>query len=172
MDARVVQLMADMPRVHVFDGPEQESSPNGVWFTHDTCYDLIARHCGAGMRTLETGIGISTALFVMLGTHHTCVPPFQNEIDALARYLDECGIDHDRVRFEQGWSDEVLPRLEPTPLDLVFIDGGYGFPSPTIDWYYAGSRLVPGGVLILDDRNLPAVAGLEAAGMIAQAIHH
>jgi predicted O-methyltransferase YrrM len=57
----------------------------------------------------------------------------------------------------------VLPTL-PTdpPLDLVFIDGCHGFPTPMVEWYYACSRLRADGVLVIDDVRLPAVAQLCA----------
>jgi hypothetical protein len=67
------------------------------------------------------------------------------------------------VRFFIGPSDEVLPGLALEPaLDLVFIDGCHGFPTPMLDWYYAGSRLRASGALVIDDIALPAVAQLCA----------
>jgi hypothetical protein len=36
----------------------------------------------------------------------------------------------------------------------VLIDGGHGFPTPFVDWYYAGKRLKAGGLLIIDDTHL------------------
>ena len=40
---------------------------------------------------------------------------------------------------------------------VVLIDGSHGFPSPIIDWYYAGGRLRRGGVIVFDDIQLPHV---------------
>ena len=51
----------------------------------------------------------------------------------------------------------MLPRLTGPSLDLVLVDGGHGFPAPIVDWYYAASRLRQGGVVILDDLQLPQV---------------
>jgi hypothetical protein len=57
----------------------------------------------------------------------------------------------------------VLPGLPGEQLfDVVFIDGNHGFPAPVIDWYYAGSRLRLGGLLVIDDVTLPAVSHLCA----------
>src|SRR5262249_457194 len=51
-------------------------------------------------------------------------------------------------------SENALPQLRPTGLDLVLIDGCHGFPAPFIDWYYAGSGLKANGILIIDDTQL------------------
>jgi hypothetical protein len=48
----------------------------------------------------------------------------------------------------------VLPALESGPLDLILIDGGHGFPTPYIDWFYTAGKLKRGGFLILDDVGL------------------
>ena len=82
--------------------------------------------------------------------------PWPREADACREYLQQHG-QPDRVAFEVGWSDEVLPRLTGPPLDLVLVDGGHGFPAPILDWYYAASRLRQGGLVILDDLQLPQV---------------
>jgi hypothetical protein len=60
----------------------------------------------------------------------------------------------DQLTFVHDRSEAALPRLDPTPLDLVLIDGGHGFPTPFVDWQYAGLRLREGGVLIVDDTHL------------------
>jgi hypothetical protein len=39
----------------------------------------------------------------------------------------------------------------------VLIDGSHGFPAPVIDWYYGAGRLRRGGVVVVDDLELPAV---------------
>ncbi|MBV8295950.1 MAG: hypothetical protein JO085_03865, partial [Acidimicrobiia bacterium] len=53
-----------------------------------------------------------------------------------------------------------LPRLRIDDLDLYLIDGAHGFPTPMIDWFYGARLLRRGGVVVLDDRQLPAVAAL------------
>ncbi|MCA2211355.1 class I SAM-dependent methyltransferase [Jidongwangia harbinensis] len=159
--ATVEQVLADPPNVHFADPVYGLVPPGGVWRTRRSCYEFLAAQCGAGSRTLETGLGISTALFTMWGCVHTCVVPWRIEADRLRGYLAERQVDDGPLRVEVGYSHEVLPALEPTPLDLVLIDGGHGFPMAMLDWFYAGGRLVTGGVLVLDDLHLPSVtAGL------------
>lgn len=130
-----------------------------MWSTDESCYRFIAETARPRMRTLETGSGLSTALFAALGTDHTCVTPADVEAEHLRRYFDEQQISGDRVTFVIDLSDVALPKLEGE-LDLVLIDGAHGFPLPMLDWFYACSHLRCGGVVVIDDVPLPAVAVL------------
>ena len=135
----------------------------GVWSTDRDCYVFIAETVGPGARTLETGSGLSTVLLASLGASHTAVTPAQDEADRIVSYCRDHGIDTASLRFEIGFSEDVLPTLDrEDELDLVLVDGNHGFPTPMLDWYFAGSRLRPSGWLIVDDVNLPAVAHLCA----------
>jgi hypothetical protein len=51
----------------------------------------------------------------------------------------------------------VLPQLDIADLDLLLIDGGHGFPHPAIDWYYGALHLKAGGIVVIDDVQLPSV---------------
>lgn len=155
--ALVDRLLADPPVVHIVDTPEGKKP--GVWSTEASCYRFIAGVARPGMRTLETGSGLSTALFAALGTEHTCITPAAVEADHLRGYFDEQGIAGERVSFVLEPSHVALPGLTGE-LDLVLIDGAHGFPMPVIDWFYAGGRLRRGGTLIIDDTPLPAVRAL------------
>lgn len=152
--AIVDRLLAEPPVVHIVDTPTGKAP--GVWSTDESCYRFLARVAERGMRTLETGSGISTALFAAIGTHHRCVTPAEVEADHLRDYLTAQGISGERVQFELASSHVALPALNDT-LDLVFIDGAHGFPAPIIDWFYAGSLLRRDGILVIDDIPLPGV---------------
>ena len=149
-------LLADPPTVHV----EMCDPEGGVWRTDRDCYEFLAKSCGPGSRTLETGLGISTTLFLRLGTQHTCIAPFESEITRLFAYCRDRGIALDNFELIAGRSEQVLPTLKGE-LDVVFIDGGHAFPIPMIDWYYAGSRVRRGGIVVIDDLQLPAVRVLK-----------
>lgn len=161
MNELVTRLISDPPVVHAIGGEFGVKPPLGILGTEADCYSLLARESVPGLQTLETGCGISTLIFASHKASHTCVVRFQTEVDRLAAYCDQRGIDLSSVNFRIGWSDEVLPAIVGEgPLDIVFIDGGHGFPTPVIDWYYAGGRLRKGGLLVLDDLQLRAVADL------------
>jgi predicted O-methyltransferase YrrM len=165
MDKRALvdQLLERPPAIHAMN---DEGDPElGVWSTDRDCYLFLTETVRPGSRTLETGSGLSTILFAALGAEHTCVTPAQVEVDRIVEYCRQEEIDISRVAFEIGSSDEVLPRLlSGAAIDLAFVDGCHGFPTPTIDRYYAGSRLRQGGLLVVDDVALPAVA--EVCGFI------
>jgi predicted O-methyltransferase YrrM len=156
VETLIDELLADPPIVHV----EMCNPEGGVWRTDRDCYEFLAKSCGPGSRTLETGLGISTVLFLRLGTQHTCIAPFESEISHLLAYCRDRGIALDRFELLAGRSEQVLPTLKGE-LDAVFIDGGHGFPIPMIDWYYAGSRLRRGGIVVIDDLEIPAVRLLK-----------
>jgi hypothetical protein len=154
----VDRLLADPPKVHAMDFSAEPEI--GVWSTDRDCYDLLAEQCVAGARTLETGSGLSTVLFAALGAVHTCVTPSQVEADRIAAYCRAHDVGMASLRFAIGPSDAVLPGLTE-PIDLFLIDGNHGFPTPIIDWYYGAARLVDGGLLVIDDTQLPAVSELQ-----------
>jgi hypothetical protein len=115
---------------------------------------FIESQVDAGMATLETGAGISTILFALAGTVHSCVTPNGAEVERIEAYCQQHGIATDGLRFHIAGSEVILPHQEPTPLDLVLIDGRHAFPTPFIDWYYTADRLKVGGLLIIDDAQL------------------
>ncbi|KGN41393.1 class I SAM-dependent methyltransferase [Knoellia aerolata] len=146
----ITTVIADPPRVH-------DSAPSGVWGTSTDCYQFIARNLPDGARTLETGLGISTVLLGLWSARHTCVVGSAAQVDALKAYLLDHGQSHLDIGFEVGTSDQVLPSLVVDPIDLYLIDGGHGFPIPVVDWYYGSQFLRAGGLVIVDDIQLPSV---------------
>ena len=145
----VAAVVADPPIVH-------PDAPGGVWSTDADCYQFIATHVGPQSRTIETGCGVSTAVFAARGARHTCVTPFVSETDAARGWCERHGVATDTVTFLIGSSVDVLPTLEPVAYDLVLIDGEHHHPTPTLDWYYTARGLRQGAVVVVDDVQLPA----------------
>jgi hypothetical protein len=52
------------------------------------------------------------------------------------------------------YSHQFFQHWIPEPLDLVLIDGGHGFPTPFIDWFYTAGSIRVGGVVVIDDAHL------------------
>jgi hypothetical protein len=120
--------------------------------------DRLLRYLDSALRegdaTLETGAGISTLVFAMKRCLHTVVVPDQAQVDRILEWCMTEGVASDTLTFKVAPSENVLPQLDPTPLDLVLIDGAHGFPIPMLDWFYAGRRLRAGGMLLVDDMQI------------------
>ena len=144
--AAIERVLADPPQVH--------PPASGVWSTDPACYKYMATLAKPGSRTLETGLGVSTALFALWGCQHTCVVHSESEVIACQDYFKAHEISEEGVNFQIGPSEQVLPNLILQDLDLVFIDGCHGFPLPVIDWFYAASMLRAHGIAVLDDAQL------------------
>jgi predicted O-methyltransferase YrrM len=112
---------------------------------------FIAKNLSPGSVTLETGAGLSTALFAANGGRHICICPDKGEAERISTFCRSNGIRMDGVEFITAWSEDILPTVITEPLDLVLIDGGHGFPMPFIDWYYPAKKMKVGGLLVIDD---------------------
>lgn len=127
------------------------------------------------LRTLETGLGYAVStLFICEGLlangadgRHVAIDPYQLEglpghrirYDGVGlRTLEEAGIRH-LVEFHPEGSEIVLPRLlaEGRSLDLAFLDGNHRYEGVFLDLIYAGRLLREGGIVFVDDHQLPAV---------------
>src|SRR5215211_8258591 len=64
------------------------------------------------------------------------------------------------VEFNSGESQIVLPRLlsDDRRFDLAFVDGNHRFDGVFVDLVYLGRLVRAGGIVFLDDYQLPAVA--------------
>jgi hypothetical protein len=143
------ELLADPPKLHVFDGKLVAS-----WKLADEELSFLEQHLTQRMRTIETGAGISTIVFALKGTEHTCIVPDQAVVDRIRLYCDAHKISHSAVTFLVGASEYVLPQIADTSFDLALIDGRHGFPTPFIDWFYMSGLLNVGGILVIDDLHI------------------
>jgi predicted O-methyltransferase YrrM len=141
------------------DKPVFHSGGTRIWNAMPATLELIARHVRAGDRTLETGAGASTVVFAAAGATHHAISPFGDEHQRIAEYCTDLGVSTDGVTFVESPSDRALPALLGGPrFDLAFIDGMHSFPAPVVDFHYVEQLLRPGGVLLLDDVPIRAVA--------------
>jgi hypothetical protein len=147
------RALEDPPQVH----PDASS---GVYSTSLECYELMSDRVGGSSVTLETGLGLSTVLFALLGCEHTSIFGDAAEGDALAEWAGQRGIDLAKVHLYSDGSEVVLPTLNVPELDLFFIDGQHGYPVPQMDWLFGAGRLRRGGVVVVDDLQLWAPAQL------------
>ena len=121
---------------------------------HEDVLRWLRANVRPGMRTIETGCGLSTAVFAAAGAEHTCVSPFADEHRRIAAWCAAHGIGTEAVRFVEGRSDAVLPALAVQDLDLALVDGSHAFPHAFVDFWYLALRLKRGGLLLVDDLQL------------------
>jgi predicted O-methyltransferase YrrM len=147
---------------------------------HDLFPIAIAREEGEALwrwvireraeHTLEVGLGYAVAsLFVcdgLLATgnalpRHVAIDPYQQEWFAGCglQLLDDAGVSA-MVEFHAAESQLVLPRFaaEGRVIDLAFVDGSHWFDGVFLDLVYLQRIVRPGGVVFVDDLQLPAVA--------------
>lgn len=124
------------------------------WQMSDEVMCFLETHVTEFSTTLETGAGVSTVLFALKCAKHTCIVPFEREVNRIKTYCCEHKIATDKITFEMAYSDRCLPNLKTDGLDLILIDGGHAFPIPFLDWFYTADRLKVGGLLLIDDTQL------------------
>ncbi len=132
-------------RLHAQGAADWDISPEVLAF--------IKAHVKPGMKTIETGAGRSTLAFVAAGAEHTAITPSASEIAAITAAAHAEGMNPFTATMIEGFSQDVLPGLSGE-LDFALIDGGHGFPIPTIDWTYIVPRLKVGGIVMIDDVDL------------------
>ncbi len=168
-------ILAERPAFHRseteiqrdFDPAESFLSPQAaaqLMQQEHACYGIanevayfLRDQVDATSRTLETGAGISTLIFAMQSATHRAITPNEPETEAIRRYAANKNINFDKVSFVIQSSDAYLPQAAIDPLDLVFLDGKHAFPWPIVDWFYTADRLRKGGLMVLDDTDMPPV---------------
>lgn len=142
-------LLSNLPKLH------QDGSNTLVsWKASDEVLSFIDQSVDENSKSLETGAGVSTILFALKGTNHTCIVPDKNQVELILDYCKRNSISTEKCNFQIEMSEKILPKLEVDELDIVLIDGRHAFPTPFIDWYYTSSMLKVGGILIVDDTQL------------------
>jgi predicted O-methyltransferase YrrM len=119
-------------------------------------------------RTIEIGLayGVS-ALHICRAlaesgaseARHVVLDPFQASFaDGGLQMIEDAGVES-LVEFHAEMSQIALPRFvkENRRFDFAFLDGNHRFDSVFVDLFYLGRLLRKGGVILLDDYQLPGV---------------
>ena len=157
------RLLADEVLFPVAIGPE-EGAALREWVRRERA-----------QRTLEAGLGYAVStLFICEGLlangsdgRHVAADPYQFEglpqhrtrYDGVGlRTLEEAGV-RELVEFYAEESQIVLPRLlaEGRQFDLAFLDANHRFEGVFLDLIYSGRLLKEGGIVFVDDIQLPGV---------------
>ncbi len=121
-------------------------------------------------RTVEVGLAYAvSALHVCEGllengdpaARHVAIDPNQGTFfSGLGlQFLEEAGV-AGMVEHHEDESQLALPRFlaEVRGFDLAFVDGNHRFERVFVDLFYLGRLVRPGGIVFLDDYQLPGVA--------------
>ena len=130
----------------------------------DDALRVIARLAPRDMaHSAETGTGRTTLLLSHLSADHVVFTINEPGLeDSTSKTRGSSLLNVDTVNFVFGRTQVTVPRYEfPTPLDLVLIDGPHGFPFPILEYYHFYPHVRPGGLLIVDDVNIPSIRFLH-----------
>lgn len=143
-------LKQERPKFH---GRQQAGTKN--YAIQWSVLEWMVTNLRGGGASFETGCGYSTVVLACLSRKHTVVSPFSEEHEVLVEWCTKHGIATAHLEFVARPSQEVVPGFEPGELDFVLIDGDHAFPAPFIDWYYTADKLRVGGVVAVDDTQIP-----------------
>ncbi len=162
---RLLQERPDLHRPKDYDPDAEEGLVS--WGIQPSFLRFLVETVTPDSLTLEIGSGLSTVCFAIIGSEHICVSPSWHEQDRIRRYCRQYEISTERIHFVPVESPVGLPSLDTggRQLDFALIDGAHTFPHPIVDYYYTNEHLKVGGLLAIDDLNIPGVGILHRALM-------
>ena len=136
-----------------------EGKALGKWVTREGATQTIEIGLGYGISALFIGEALLSS--GDLGARHVALDPNQATrfADCGLQFLDEARLG-EMVEFHAEESQVALPRFltEGRSFDLAFVDGNHRFDGVFLDLVYLGRLVRAGGIVFLDDYQLPAVA--------------
>lgn len=165
----LAQLLRDGTAVARSDGSRHDLFPVAISEAEGNALrEWVVREDAS--RTIEVGLGYGiSALHICEGllengdaaARHLAIDPHQATrfADCALQFLEDAGL-ADMVELVSEGSQLVLPRFVPEgrSFDLAFVDGNHRFDGVFLDLVYLGRLVRAGGVVFVDDFDLPAVA--------------
>lgn len=142
-------ILNSPPKVHNWGAGKLTSS--GLPFE---VFEFMHKTLTPKSKSVETGMGISTAVFALSKGRHTCINPDEDEMERFAQYACENNLNIENVTFLCKKSHEAWFELKDKAWDFILIDGLHGFPTPFMDWYFLSQGLALNGYLIIDDTHI------------------
>jgi hypothetical protein len=115
-----------------------------------------SEHIGPISHSAETGSGTTTLLFSHLSTTHLV---FAKDLERSVRQAKNSPLLNPRaVTFVEGPTQVTLPSYKfRRKLQIALIDGPHGYPFPDLEYYYFYPLIETGGLLIIDDIQIPSI---------------
>jgi Methyltransferase domain len=122
----------------------------------------FALELGKIEHSLETGTGRTTLLLSNLSADHLVFTKDDaGDGDSLAAVRKSPLLRADSCRFVVGPTQRTLPAEEfDVQLDLVLLDGPHAYPFPDIEYWATYPHLRQGGLLVVDDIQIPTIGNL------------
>ena len=166
--ARARAILAAGSVVARTDGRLRSFAPNSITAAEGEALAGWVEREGA-FATVETGLGYGiSALFVCeallaggwRGARHVAIDPYQTTRCASIglQVVEEAGLGA-LLELHEEESELVLPRFvsEGRRFDLAVVDGNHRFEGVLLDLAYLGRLVRGGGIVFVDDLQLPAV---------------
>ena len=166
--ATIDRIVADGRAVSQRDGSEHALFPIAIPPEEGEALRSWVIREGA-VRTIEVGLGYGiSALFICdgllaggdPGANHVAIDPNQESrfSNCALEFLEEAGV-RDLMEFDAEESQIALPKFlaEGRTFDLAFVDGNHRFDAIFTDLMFLGRLVRPGGVVFVDDYQLPAI---------------
>ena len=115
-----------------------------------------AERLGKIHHSAETGSGKTTILFSHLSENHEVFAVDDGE--SISR-VKNCNLFNAKsVTYIEGPSQLTLPRhVFKDKLQMALIDGPHAYPFPDLEYYYFYPQIAEGGLLLIDDINIPSI---------------
>ena len=147
----IEDVIANRPKIH---------HDTGTYGIGPAVITELQRRLKPGMKTMETGSGISTFVFALSGAYHTVITPDASEFVRMREFCGQLGIPLDRLTMVPESSHTALPKQPTDAFDVIFVDGCHGIPMVQVDYLFSALALKVGGTLMLDDVYLSPVTDL------------
>ncbi len=120
----------------------------------------IARHAeriGGLRHSAETGSGKTTLLFSHISPDHS-VFAVDGGNGSITRVKESDLFRAESVAIVEGPTQLTLPVFRFSAMfQMVLLDGPHGYPFPDLEYYYFYPRIETGGLLVLDDIQIPTI---------------
>jgi hypothetical protein len=132
---------------------------HGAGTMSGTVLRAVARHAervGQIHHSAETGSGTTTLVFSQLSEDHTV---FALDCgSSISRVKNSELFNAKTVTYVEGPSQVTLPKhVFKDKLQMALIDGPHAYPFPDLEYYYFYPHICDGGLLLIDDINIPTI---------------
>jgi hypothetical protein len=159
-----VAYPAAMPNTIVSEVAQLGADWHGAGTVTNAVLEALDRHLAAlghVAHSVETGTGRTTLIFSQHSADHLVFTHGDDKGNSLLRVRESPLCAPGVVRFELGATQRtVLSHEFSEVLDVVYLDGPHAYPFPELEYWATYPHLRTGGLLIIDDLQMPTIANM------------